>query len=676
MKRTITFFLLCGVFALGALAQRPSVVISKASVDPVIDGIVDDVWGDAQAENNIDMPTLRDGEPTNPSLGASGETTWQGLWTYTGLYILLRVNDDDFYPHYEVSGSNSWEYDKPELYFDVNILLEDAGGPSTGEGHYQVAPPFTDGKNDGSKLACGFNGNSGDIVEYAAMVEGPNYLVEYFIPYSGLLDKDGYEVDLTGELGFDVTILDRDRGDADYSSAVWSNVGTNDGSWVNMDDCGIITLEGAGTGTYVDEISLQDGEITENNGKLQMVAAILPEDASNKTLNWSVERGTGKASIDKYGVVTGIMDGEITVRAEAADGSYVFATATVTISNQIVSMGEVNVIRNPNFDELNGDAPAEWGGWAGDQGALYPTVQNGIVVCTPVETENLWQYSFSQSGLTADPDIEYVFSFKAWADETRPFFVDFEDIEANNYNRYGASSDPIATDGRSEWAFDMTTEPTRYTFDVTFDQMVETTVQMVSFQLGTSGVVTYLDSMWLVSVDDLEKVTEYIPVTDIVVSGADGATNVEPDATLQMSAAVYPEDADYKEIRWSVVDGSGSATIDAAGLLTGVTAGTVTVIASAVDDSYVSQELEITVGVGSGISPKGLTPLKVYPNPAVDQLIVELPGAFSTVRIYNSVGMLLDQVVVSGSKHVFDISSYAPGLYFVRTDAAMARFVK
>ncbi len=244
MKRRITSLLICGLFAVGALAQNTA-LIKKASVVPVIDGVIDAVWAEAEAENYIDQPTLSGGVPSTPSLGASGETTWQGLWTFDGMYVLLRVTDDDWHPYYDVPGSNSWEYDKPELYFDVNFELVDAGGPSTGMGHYQVAPPFVDGSNDGTLLTCGFNGTSGDIIEWATMLDDPDYIVEYFIPFSSLLDQDGTAVDITGEVGFDVTIIDRDEGDEINSAAVWTNIGTIDGSWVNMDECGIITFDGA-----------------------------------------------------------------------------------------------------------------------------------------------------------------------------------------------------------------------------------------------------------------------------------------------------------------------------------------------------------------------------------------------------------------------------------------------
>jgi hypothetical protein len=36
----------------------------------------------------------------------------------------------------------------------------------------------------------------------------------------------------------------------------------------------------------------------------------------------------------------------------------------------------------------------------------------------------------------------------------------------------------------------------------------------------------------------------------------------------------------------------------------------------------------------------------------------------------------MDEVLVSGTEHRFDISSYPAGIYFVKTDGAIAKFIK
>ena len=67
-----------------------------------------------------------------------------------------------------------------------------------------------------------------------------------------------------------------------------------------------------------------------------MSASVLPTDASNKSIIWSVENGvdsngTGKANIISTGNLTARLtaeaDGEVLVKATATDGSGIFGTA-------------------------------------------------------------------------------------------------------------------------------------------------------------------------------------------------------------------------------------------------------------------------------------------------------------------------------------------------------------
>lgn len=83
-----------------------------------------------------------------------------------------------------------------------------------------------------------------------------------------------------------------------------------------------------------------------------------------------------------------------------------------------------------------------------------------------------------------------------------------------------------------------------------------------------------------------------VPTTGIKVTGAGGATSVAVDGTLLMSASVLPADATNKNVVWSVVAGTGTAEISSAGLLTGKTAGTVTVKAT---QGSIVGELVVTV---------------------------------------------------------------------------------
>ncbi|MCR3905557.1 MAG: ice-binding family protein [Tenericutes bacterium] len=75
--------------------------------------------------------------------------------------------------------------------------------------------------------------------------------------------------------------------------------------------------------------------------------------------------------------------------------------------------------------------------------------------------------------------------------------------------------------------------------------------------------------------------TEDIDVTSIELSAAGSATTISAlGGTLQMSATVLPANATDPTFTWSVTNGTGSATITVAGLLTAETDGIVTVTAT------------------------------------------------------------------------------------------------
>ena len=671
--------MLSAFFIAGVFAQKPEAVFLKAATSPVIGGDIDLVWDDANVYD-IDKP-YQSADPANAEVVTlPGGASWRGLWDAAGIYLLVEVGDDVYYPWYapDPDGANKWQFDKPEFYFDVNYVLDDGQGTTNSgdNGHWQVAPDIVEGSADGSVLEE--NG-----VTWALTDNGDgSYFAEYFIPIDMMTDDQGIGADFTAQLGFDAYIIDNDDvATGSQQRIVWANVGSVDQAWGNMDNCGLMTLDGYEPGNYVESVSIEDAVIDENNGMVQIVATVLPEDAASKKLTWSIENGTGRATIDDKGVVTAILDGTVTITAMAADGSYEEDMCTVTISNQIVSFPEVNVIKNWVFDDVNDNGTAAiWGGWI-DEAEKTTQVIDGVATMYPDQTNTStpddpqqWRYQFSQDMLHAMPDVEYEFGFVAWADEDQDDFpVDFEDIPGNNYTRYGATTSQWSGDGRSEWHIPITSIPTKYTMDVTFDQILENTNQKVQFMPGLITVDVYLDSVYLVSADDLALITDYIAVESIVVSG-DGSVAV--DGTAQMAAVVAPSTALLTDVRWSVVNGTGEATIDAAGMLTGVAAGTVTVVASAKDDSGVSGVMDVTVGGGVGIDQQSVETLKLYPNPAVNELNVVLTSENSTVSIYNSVGQKMDQVVVSGSEYKFDISSYAAGIYFVKTGTSIAKFVK
>ena len=85
--------------------------------------------------------------------------------------------------------------------------------------------------------------------------------------------------------------------------------------------------------------------ITTDNGTLQLSAVVLPANATDKTVTWSIVNGTGQAAINATGLVTAVDNGTVTASATADDGSGVYGTLVITNSNQIVPVTGITVTK-------------------------------------------------------------------------------------------------------------------------------------------------------------------------------------------------------------------------------------------------------------------------------------------------------------------------------------------
>ncbi|WP_107841853.1 S-layer homology domain-containing protein [Metasolibacillus meyeri] len=89
------------------------------------------------------------------------------------------------------------------------------------------------------------------------------------------------------------------------------------------------------TFTPVTKISITGGQaVTTKNGTLQLASNIMPVNASNKAVNWSIISGGSYATLSNTGLLTALSNGTVTIRATAQDGSGIYAEAKITISGQ------------------------------------------------------------------------------------------------------------------------------------------------------------------------------------------------------------------------------------------------------------------------------------------------------------------------------------------------------
>ncbi|PID91659.1 MAG: hypothetical protein CSA96_07455 [Bacteroidetes bacterium] len=90
----------------------------------------------------------------------------------------------------------------------------------------------------------------------------------------------------------------------------------------------------------------------EEGGTLQLSATVLPVNASDPTVSWSVENGTGSANITATGELSAISAGTVRAIARANDGSGVSGELELRISARPVLVTSVSVYPLSGTNEI------------------------------------------------------------------------------------------------------------------------------------------------------------------------------------------------------------------------------------------------------------------------------------------------------------------------------------
>jgi hypothetical protein len=226
--------------------------VAYAPTAPVIDAVEDEPWATVDP-----VPFVLPRGTEAPTVTAY----WKALWDADFIYVFLNVEDDNYWPGWE-AGGNGWEYDKPEIYFDVNDVLADGPGPGTASsGHYQWSPDPTDGGGDGTAITtAGTTQAPGGT--YAYLVTGESYAYEFAVDVTSMSNVDGVPMDcdklhnLPELIGFDATVIDQDEGiTTGRQRFIWQQGdGSEDEAWNTMDAAGTITLVGDCSGVGINDV--------------------------------------------------------------------------------------------------------------------------------------------------------------------------------------------------------------------------------------------------------------------------------------------------------------------------------------------------------------------------------------------------------------------------------------
>jgi uncharacterized protein YjdB len=356
-----------------------------------------------------------------------------------------------------------------------------------------------------------------------------------------------------------------------------------------------ITVTGAGGATT----------ITTDKGTLQLNATVLPANATNKTITWSVTNVSGQATINaSSGLITAVANGTVTARATATDGSGVYGSLIITISNQAILVSGITV--------------------TGAGGSTTIIVHNGSLQLTasilPVNAINqivTWsisngtgQATISSSGLVSavsDGTVTAIATANDGSGVTGSLVITISNqtTPVTSITVTGAGgATAISTDNGTLqltatilpadasnknilWSVTNGTGQATISGTGLVTAVADGTVTARATAQDGSGVYGSL----LLTISN-----QQVPVTGITVTGAGGASIITTDnGTLQLSAAIVPLSATNQTVSWSIVNGTGQATINSSGLVTAVADGTVTAVATATDGSGITGTLIINI---------------------------------------------------------------------------------
>ena len=398
-------------------------------------------------------------------------------------------------------------------------------------------------------------------------------------------------------------------------TVAWSVV--NGSGSASINEAGVLTATGVGTvtvratatdGTDINgeteitvtnpvtsiSVSAQGGVSAVFNGKnLQMSATVLPSEAKDKSFTWSVVNGTGSATISGSGLLTPTYVGTVSVRAAANDGSGVCGEKIITITNPVTAIvisgkDGVSSILNGKDLQMNAtvspaDATDKSVVWSITDGAGSAAINaaTGVMTATGVGAVTVRATANDGSGIYEEKTITVTAPAAA-------IFVSAQDGVSSVFNgktlQMSATVSPSgATDKSFTWSV----------INGTGSAAIDKAGLLTAKGIGTVIVRAMANDGSGVYGQKMISIT--IPVKGIAVEGYNSAEHVFTGKSLQMSATISPADATEKSVTWSVVTGTGSATIDDSGLLTAAGVGTVTVRATAKDGSGVYGEKTITI---------------------------------------------------------------------------------
>ncbi len=322
------------------------------------------------------------------------------------------------------------------------------------------------------------------------------------------------------------------------------------------------------------------------NQTVTLAATIAPADADNRRVTWS-SSNSGVASVDDYGTVTALTNGEATITVATVDGAKTATCKiTVTTASGEVLMGDVITADTTSItvNSLKDGQPNTWSGKKGISGTVYAgktATDNGNMKLSGGSGND-------QAGIINTNSVGYI----------RQVIIEWG--TANNADRtinvYGTN---VAWKGVSDLYYGTNKTVTENDIVGTLDYVkdnataydtvnVEGNFQYVGLW-ATNGKAHYFKKVSFVWA--LTKAFDDVELTSLAIDST--KLTLEEETTHKLNVSFEPANATYKAVTWSSSN-TAVATVEA-GMVTAVAPGNATITVTSTANPEVKASCQVTV---------------------------------------------------------------------------------
>jgi uncharacterized protein YjdB len=328
---------------------------------------------------------------------------------------------------------------------------------------------------------------------------------------------------------------------------------------------------------------------------LSIVTRVLPLTATDSTIIWTGNNDS-VATVSTSGVVTAHKAGTVIITATSSEKPSVTATLTIKVSNvdvkSIAIVGSTTMTVNgiqtlkANITPSNAtDASVTWS--SASSATASVDASSGLVTANASGTVTITATSVQNPTVTQTITI-VVSKIMPASMSLSPGTT--QNINVNDFVKLTANILPLAADQSVLWSSSSNAIAT-----------VDATGKVVGVSEGPVTITATSVSVGTLSASITVNVS-LVHVKSIALSAS--STTMTVGGTLPISVTLTPSNPTDQSLVWSVTNGTGSATVDQSGIVTAVTAGSVTIVATSVQDKSVSGTYIITI---SDILPTAMT---------------------------------------------------------------------